>query len=148
VQRAVDLDDPVRTRARRLVEPVHILRDQRLQLALRFQIDEGAVSGIWIALLRGAGELHLPGAAAHLGVAHVVLDRRHLLGLGILRPQTLRSAEVLDTGVGRDARSGQDRDALGCVDQGPRCFDLVHALSPGRAGRARNKPFCRRRHFA
>jgi len=58
-----------------------------------------------------------PCAPAHLGIGDVVLDGRHLLGLGVLRPHALRAAEVGDAGVGRDACAGENDDAARVVDE-------------------------------
>ena len=57
----------------------------------------------------------LPGDAAHLGVVHVVVEVRRPLGLGVLRPDAVRAAEVGDARVGGDAGAGEDDDALGLV---------------------------------
>jgi len=73
--------------------------------------------------LVGHGEARLPGAGADLGVGHVVLQRGHLLGFGVLRPQPLRAAEVRDPRVGRDAGAGQDGHARGGVDEGAGTVD-------------------------
>jgi hypothetical protein len=48
----------------------------------------------WLAAVDVHLDPHPPRALAHLGIGHVMADRRHLLGLGILGPQPLRPAEV------------------------------------------------------
>src|SRR6186713_1646807 len=72
---------------------------------------------------RRARHAVLPRELPHLAVGEVVVDVGHLLGERIPRPQPLRAAEIGDAGVGRDARAGEDDDALGRVDPGTRLVD-------------------------
>ena len=84
VHGAVDLDDALGRRARGLVQPVDVLGDERVQRGAPLELGERAVAGVGLAaeqLALGAVAPHLP---AVLGVGHVVLDRRRLLGRGSL----------------------------------------------------------------
>jgi len=56
-----------------------------------------------------------PGPSAQLGIGHVDVDLRGLLGRRILGPEPVRTAEVADARLGRDARAGQDDDVARVV---------------------------------
>src|SRR5262249_23484652 len=78
-----------------------------------------------------------------------------LFGLGILGPETLRTAEVGDAGLGGDAGAGQDDDLLRVAQptgdlvefevdvHGPRRYDaLARAVASGRTdGVASREPY-------
>ena len=101
---------------------------------------------------RRSARLPTPGEASRachacrrdLGVGHVVLDRRLLLGLGVLGPHAVGTPEVGDAAVGRDAGAGEDDDALGrrLVDPLPHPLDGVvqvgHRLHASGNGWARD----------
>src|SRR2546430_350055 len=72
--------------------------------------------GTGLAIVHRRLDARAPRAPADLGIGDVVLERRHLLGLGIARPESLRAAKVGDAGVGRDARAGEDDDAPRGID--------------------------------
>jgi len=87
------------------------------------------VAVVGLAIVHGRLEARPPRALADLRIGDVVLDRRHFLGLGIARPETLRPSEVRDAGVRRDAGAGQDDDASRAVDpaadEGKRALQVV-----------------------
>src|SRR5438128_1572247 len=124
---AVDLDHPIGRGARRLVEPVDVLGDERVELAAALEGDEGAMAGIGLGLPGRRLQAALPRALAHLGIGDVVLQRGLLLRLRILGPYALGAAKVGDARVGGDARAREHHDALGRLDPGP---DLAHGPPP------------------
>src|SRR5437667_445645 len=119
VHRAVDLDHAVARRAGLHVEPVDVLRDQGVELAALLQGDERTVPVVRLRLPSRRGEPALPRALAYLGIGHIVLQGRLLLGLGVLRPDALRAAEVRDPRVRRDPSPRERHEALGLVDPLP-----------------------------
>src|SRR4029453_1823572 len=60
-----------------------------------------------LRLPRRRVEPALPRALPDLGVGHVVLQRGLLFSLGVLGPDALRSPEVRNARVGRDAGAGE-----------------------------------------
>ena len=73
---------------------------------------------VGLGVPQGRSEASLPGATAQVGVRDVGLQRRRLLGLGVLGPDAFGPTKVRDTRLGRDPRAGQDDDAPGLLDQG------------------------------
>src|SRR6266513_3250467 len=53
----------------------------------------------------------LPRELADLRIRHVVMDVRELLGLWVLRPDALRSAEIRNAGFGGNTGASQHDDA-------------------------------------
>ena len=90
-----------------LMEAVDVLRDQREHRAAALELDQRAMAGV----RRGAPgrmlETALPGEPPHFGIRHVVLDVRKLLGFRILGPDTLRPAEVGNSGLGGNPGAGE-----------------------------------------
>src|SRR3954447_9736961 len=58
----------------------------------------------------------LPCKSAHVHVGEIVLQRRRLLGPGVLRPHTVRAPKIGDAGISGNARAGQHRDLACRVD--------------------------------
>ena len=114
--RAVNLDDPFRVTTGRMVESVHILGDQGVQLPAALEFEEGAVAPVGFSLVGECGQLRLPGALSDVGFGQIVLDRGHLLGLWILGPDALGTAEVGNPRIRGDPGAGQHDDAGGFVD--------------------------------
>src|SRR5206468_1984664 len=77
---------------------------------------EGAMPVVRPRLPRRRVEPALPCPLADLGIGDVVLQRRLLLGLGILRPDALRPPEVGNAGVRRDAGARERHHAPGLLD--------------------------------
>ncbi len=113
---AVDLDDAGRVGAGLLVKAVDVLGDQRVELPAPLEGDERAVPGVGLGRPRRRVEPALPRELTDLGVGHVVLERRHLLGLGVLGPDALRAAKIRDARLGGDAGAGERHDLAGGVD--------------------------------
>ena len=80
--RAVDLDDALGGRTRQLMEPVHVLRDQGVELAPPLEHDESAMTGIGLGPPGRRFEPTPPGAPAHVGIGEVVLQRGELSASG------------------------------------------------------------------
>src|SRR3989449_7845283 len=80
-----------------------------------------------------AAEAVLPGCLAHLRIAEVAMNVRHLLGERIPGPDALRAAEVGDAGVGGDARPGERDDALRLAHPGAD-FGYDFRIHPGARG--------------
>ncbi len=114
---AVDLHHPRGIGAGLLVQAVHVLGDEGVQLAPALEDHQGAVARIGLGGPRGRLQAVLPRALPYLGIGHVVLEGGHLLGLGIARPQALGTAEVRDARLRGDARAGEDHHALSGVDE-------------------------------
>src|SRR5439155_1392473 len=81
-QGPVDLDHALGRGARREVQPIDVLGDQRVELASALEGHERQVPGVRLGLPRGRLESAPPGAPADVGVDEVVLERRELLGAG------------------------------------------------------------------
>ena len=103
----VHFDHVVDGAPRPLMQAVDVLRDEGVQLAAPLERDERPVAGVRRGVPGRMIEPALPGQPAHLGIRHVEVDVRELLGLRIPGPHTLRAAEVRDAGVGRDAGARQ-----------------------------------------
>src|SRR2546425_130365 len=106
------------------MEAVDVLRHQRVQLSFALELREIHVPGVRLGapgFVVGAGT---PRANADLPVANVVLERGHLLGLGVLRPDPLGTSEVRYPRLGRDAGPGQDDDAVCRAYSGRDLFDV------------------------
>ena len=114
----MDLDDPVRVCAGHEVEAVDILGDQGVQPTGSLQVDEALMSDVGSGGIPDAAGHHLPVGPADLRVCQVHLQVGGLLGGRVQRPDALRSAEVGDAAVGRDARPGQHGDAVGAIQEG------------------------------
>src|SRR5437879_12772354 len=89
-----------------------VLRDQRVELARALELHQRKMPPVRLRAPCRAAEAVLPGRLAHLRIAEVAMDVRHLLGERIPGPDALRAAEVRDAGVGGDARAGERDDAL------------------------------------
>src|SRR5262249_59472322 len=85
--------------------------------------DEGAMAAVRLREPCRRVEPALPRVLAHLGIGDVVLQRRLLLGLGVLRPDALRPAEVGNAGVRRDAGPGERHQAPGLLDPAVNAID-------------------------
>ncbi len=130
--RAVDLDHELDVRAGPLVQPVDVLGDDRVQLAPTLELDDRVVPTVRLSLPTGIGSAVAPRLPADVGFGEVVLERRRLLGAGVLGPDTLGAAEVGDARIGGDPCSGEDRDPIGLVDP------PTHGVQVG-VGRSRRK---------
>src|SRR5262249_15316579 len=115
-RRAVDLDYPRWRRAGLEMQAVDVLGNERVEAAAPLERHERPVAVVGLAIVHRRFEPGAPGALAHLGIGDVVLDGRHLLGLRIARPETLRAAKIWNAGVGRDAGAGQRDDPSRGVD--------------------------------
>src|SRR5690606_1316712 len=89
---AVHFDDALRRIAGALMQLVDVLRDEAVQPALAFELDQSLVAGIRTGRPGRVAKPRLPCGLAHLGVGQVVLDRRLLLGRRVPRPDALRTA--------------------------------------------------------
>src|SRR5437667_311189 len=118
-RRGVDRDHAASRRAGLHVEPAAVLRDQGVELPALLHGDERTVPVVRLRLPSRRGEPALPRALAYLGIGHIVLQGRLLLGLGVLRPDALRAAEVRDPRVRRDPSPRERHEALGLVDPLP-----------------------------
>ena len=116
--RAVDLDDPVRVCAGHEVEAVDVLGDQGVQPTGSLQVDKALMSDVGSGGVPDTAGHHLPVGAANLRVCQVHLQVGGLLGGRVQRPDALRSTEVGDAAVGRDARPSQHGDAVGAIQEG------------------------------
>src|SRR5206468_399718 len=76
VNGAVYLDHDVGGAARPLVEPIDVLRDNRLQDAAPLELDERPMSGTWDRAPRRVRESSLPGESSDFRVRHVVANVR------------------------------------------------------------------------
>ena len=110
------LDDEGVRAAGALMQSVDVLRDERVQPAAALEGDERMMAGVGRRAPGRVMEPALPREPANLGIRHVVGDVRQPFGLGVLRPEALRSAEVGDAGVRRDAGASQCDDARGRID--------------------------------
>ena len=113
---AVHLDHEVRVGTRLLMQLVDVLRHHGVQLAGALEIDDRPMSRVRLRVPCRRVLSRAPGLLPHLGITHVVLQRRRLLGRRVLRPDAVRPAEVGDARVGRDARAGEHHDALRVAD--------------------------------
>src|SRR5436190_2342179 len=93
-----------------LVQPVDVLRHERVQFAAPLELDERAMTGVRPRVPCRMLDSALPRELPHLGIRHVVMDVGKLLGLRVLRPYTLRSAKIGNAGIGGDSRTGEDDD--------------------------------------
>src|SRR5690606_37685201 len=110
-----------------LVQTVHVLRDHPHRRGTGpLQPGDGTVRRVRLGGQRAVLPAQLPGPAPDVRVAHVVLVRHQLLGLGVAAPDTVRSAVVRDAGVGADPGTGEERDE-----------GLAHAAEGRRRGPAR-----------
>src|SRR5262245_51848347 len=123
VHGAVDLDHPRRRRPRLHVQAVDVLGDERVELAPALERDKSAMAVVRLREPCRRVEPALPRVLAHLGIGDVVLQGRLLLGLGILRPDALRPAEVGNAGIGRDAGAGERHQAPGLFDPAANAID-------------------------
>ena len=89
------------------VQAVDVLGGQVTQPALPLEIDQGVVSGGGLRVHEPGVQPHPPGGTAGLVVGEVVLDRGGSLGSGVLGPQPVRTTEIRDPRIGRDARPGE-----------------------------------------
>ena len=94
----------------RVVQAVDVLGDERVHVRDARELGDGAVPGVRLGAPHLGAQPVLPRELPHLGIRHVVLQRRGLLGRGVLRPHAVRAAEVGDAGLGGDARAGEDHD--------------------------------------
>ena len=74
------------------MQPVDILRDEGVELAVTLESDERPVAGVRLGDQGDRIEPATPRALADLRVGHVVLQGCRLLGLRILGPQALGAA--------------------------------------------------------
>ena len=119
-------DDLVRL-AGREVQPVDVLGHEEVQRLLVFELDERLVRGVRLRGPHLAAQPVLPRAPAHVGIAHVVLEGRGLLGRRVLGPHAVRPAEVGDPRLGRDAGAGERDDAVARRVASPRWLEIAHA---------------------
>src|SRR5947209_20361539 len=71
------------------------------------------MSGIGLGIPPRMRKAALPSQLADLRIGHVIANVGELLGLGILRPNTLRAAKIRDARVRGDAGPSQHHDTLG-----------------------------------
>ena len=115
----VDLDHLVGVVPRRLVQPVDVLGDQRVEGAEPFQGDECLVPGVGQRRPCRRVEAVPPGPAADIGVGHIDVESRELLRFRVFRPDSRRAAEVGDPRVGGDPGPREDDDPPAGADDGP-----------------------------
>src|SRR4051812_16549444 len=116
VHGAVDLDHLAGAGAGGEVEAVDVLGDERVDVRLLLELGDRPVPGVRLRLPDLAAQPVLPGELPDLGVVHVVLERRGLLGRRVLRPDAVRPPKVRDPRLGRDPRPGQDHDRVRAAD--------------------------------
>ena len=102
---AVDLDDDLGRLPGEVVQPVDVLGHEHVQRALALELDEREVRRVRLRVPHLAGAPVLPRPPPDLRIRHVVLQGRGLLGVRVLRPHAVRTAEVGDAGLGRDPRA-------------------------------------------
>ena len=115
--RAVYLDRSCRVGPGFLMQPVDVLRHQCVEATAALELDERAVPRVGLGVPQRRRESVLPGAPAMFGIGQVGLQRHRLLGLGVLRPQAVRSPEILNARIGRNPGAGQDEDGAASLDQ-------------------------------
>ncbi len=70
----MDFDDPIWVVASRLVETVDVLRDERMEPTLPFEIDDCGVTRVWLGGPDGSVEPMQPCRLPDLGICHVVAN--------------------------------------------------------------------------
>ncbi len=113
---SVDLDQAAGIGPRLVMQPVDVLRDERDQLAATLELDQRTVARVRLDDLVDVVDPRAPRRAPNVGLVDVVLQVRRLLGGRILRPEPVRTTEIGDPTVGRDARAREHDDAIGVVD--------------------------------
>src|SRR5258705_12442969 len=108
-----------------LVQTVNVLGDEPVQPAALFELHERAVTRIRSGGPRRMLEAALPRQLPDFRIRHVVMNVGEPLCLGILRPQTLRPAEIGDTRFGGDPGPRQHDDARGFVNPATRILNRV-----------------------
>ncbi len=100
-----------------LVEAIHVLRDDGETGLLAFQLDEGVVSCIRLAIPQGAATF-LVKTPDERGVGSEGFRRGQFLGI-VLRPEAGEGiAEGGDAGLGAHAGAGEDDEAAGALEGG------------------------------
>lgn len=126
----MQVDD--RAAAGRLVQAVHVLRDQQFDAAFVFQPRQRQMRCVGPHLAEAAPAYHAarPVARAGQAGAHEGLEVDGRLAL----PLALAVAVVGNARGGAAARAGQDKQAMVAVDESPQGIDLprqdVHARRP------------------
>ena len=89
-----------------LVQPVNVLRDDRVQAACAFQVGQRAMRGIWFGMTLG---LHQGATPFVVGarIADKALDGCDFARIGFRPEAGAGAAKIGDTGSGRNARAGQ-----------------------------------------
>src|SRR5262245_38776248 len=116
VQGAMHLNYFLRRVTGLLVKAVYILRDQSVQPSAPLDLHKRAVSRVRPRLPRRMIEAAVPRQLADLCIGHVLVDVRQPLRFRIPGPDTLRAAEVRDTGLCRNTGARQCDDSRGFVD--------------------------------
>ena len=105
------------TAARRLMQPVNVLRDDGFQLALRFPLRQLSVGGV--GLRSGQPQLFMVKAIVFL---RVFLKKR--VGQNLLRRilvflivKPVHAAEIRDAALRRDAGAAEKHDVVAAVDE-------------------------------
>ena len=76
-------------------------------------------------------EARLPREPADFRIGHVVVNVRELLGERVLRPHTLRSAEIRNARLRRDAGACQCHNPGGCGQPGADQRNVGHSFHQG-----------------
>jgi hypothetical protein len=121
----VHLDHPGRVAAGPLVQAVDILGHQGVELAATLEVYERRVAGIRLGMPSWMIDPALPGAFSDLGIRHVGVDVRQLLGRRISGPQTQRPSEIRNARLSRDAGARQRDEARRDVHPAAHLLDLV-----------------------
>jgi hypothetical protein len=107
---AVQFEDLAGGHPGELMQSVDVLRDDPHGHPGTLQLGHRPVRGVGLGPERARLAPHLPRPAPDLGIAHVVLVRDELLGLGILPPEPVGTAIIGDPGIGGDACPAEDGD--------------------------------------
>jgi hypothetical protein len=97
------LDDAFRGVARALMQAIDVLCDQCVKFSAVLERYKSPVAGVGLRRPRRVFEAGLPSGLAHVAIADVVPDVRHLFRCRIGRPQALWPAEVRYSRVRRYA---------------------------------------------
>ena len=118
---AVKFDDSVVRHSRRLVQSVDVLGYDAGCGAPVHQFCDGAMAPVWPGLLDGivGGELASPGFVPHLGGSNEVVE----IDGPIFIPDAVRTAEIGNAGLGRDAGTREYDGAASVVEKAPERVD-------------------------
>lgn len=116
MHRAVHFDDALGRVTGTLMQPVDVLRDQRVQFPAALELDQRQMS---VVRLRAPGwmlQAALPREPANFRIGHVVVNVGKFFRFRIFRPQPLWAAEIRNSGLGRNAGARQRNHAGTVID--------------------------------